>query len=164
MSKRVLSTLCCLAIFLLTAPAVLAAPPAPASKLSPARIKAAEQYWKVGQFDAMLQKSLSKGSERLKPEQKKQLEELLKKVATDKKLRQEAIKTTASNFSTAELKAMTKFYSTAEGRSIMDKMPAYMAELSRVIQTRVIEIIQAQQPPKVFMRKPDGKKPAPQKQ
>jgi hypothetical protein len=55
-----------------------------------------------------------------------------------KRLRDVSVELMVKHFSAGEIDSLTNFYSSAEGRSVMQKMPTYTAELMPVIQQEVM--------------------------
>lgn len=121
---------------------MLAASPVLAQDISPERIKAAERYWQAGNFEKSFISNMEKSLTRMPPEQQRNLRKLIDEVSTDQKLKEMSIQTTAQSFTTEELNALADFYSSPTGQSIMVKMPAYMSGLSRIMQTRVMELME----------------------
>jgi hypothetical protein len=54
-------------------------------------------------------------------------------------LRKLSIELMVTHFSAGEINSLTDFYASADGRSVMKKMPAYTAELMPLIQKEIIQ-------------------------
>lgn len=60
--------------------------------------------------------------------------------AMDKQaMKEDTIKLMAKHFTVDELKALTAFYASPEGKSVMKKMPVYMSESMPIIQREVMK-------------------------
>ena len=57
----------------------------------------------------------------------------------------QAVESAARIFSKGELEALSKFYASPEGRSSMEKMPKFMAQLSRIVQMELMGLMQKAQ-------------------
>lgn len=57
-------------------------------------------------------------------------------------LRKVTIESMADNFTLEEIEALTAFYSTPEGRSVMEKMPDYMTDIMPFIQKQSMASLQ----------------------
>lgn len=107
-----------------------------------ARIQAAEAYERVvpvsglmdGIFDEMGKNPQLQGltQDDLKA---------LRTVYDYEELREMTINSMADNFTVAEINALTDFYSSPEGRSVMEKMPKYMSDTMPFIQQKSIEAL-----------------------
>lgn len=66
--------------------------------------------------------------------------------AMDKQaMKEDTIKLMAKHFTVDELNALTAFYSSPEGKSVMNKMPLYMSESMPIIQREVMKGVGAVQ-------------------
>ena len=76
------------------------------------------------------------------PEQRPDVDAVLKKALDAKFLEKLTLDSMPKHFSEKEIRAMSKFYGTPEGASIMKKFGAYMADIMPAIQNQVIEALQ----------------------
>ncbi|KMY67446.1 hypothetical protein AAU61_11470 [Desulfocarbo indianensis] len=143
--------LCCAALLVGTAPAkdnpakadAKSPAPAKAEPLDPARVKAAEEYWKAAQIAEMIQDSMNRMSMRIpENERDKFKEEISSKLMGSGRIKKETVETAARTFTSQELDALSKFYASPEGRSSMEKMPAFMAQLSRIVQAELVGLME----------------------
>ncbi len=131
-----------LALSMVLVTLALYAVPALAGDTPEERTAAAREYLKAVPVNSMVQDLTSEMMKAVPPEQKSDVEALLKKALDPKFLESLTIETMPKHFTTKEIKAMTTFYGTPEGASIMKKFGAYMADIMPAIQTQVIEALQ----------------------
>ena len=106
------------------------------------RTAATRNYLKAVPVNSMVQDLTSEMLKSVPPEQKNEIEALLKKALDPKFLESLTIETMPKHFTSKEINAMATFYGTPEGASIMKKFGAYMADIMPAIQTQVIEALQ----------------------
>jgi hypothetical protein len=106
------------------------------------RATATRNYLKAVPVNSMVQDLTSEMLKSVPPEQKVEIEALLKKALDPKFLEALTLETMPKHFTTKEINAMATFYATPEGASIMKKFGAYMADIMPAIQTQVIEALQ----------------------
>jgi hypothetical protein len=120
-------------------------PPAAAKPkpIAPAQMKAAEDYWKNAQIAEMIEESMNRMSMRVpEAERAKFKADVGSKVLASGRIKKEAVEAAARTFSKGELEALSKFYASPEGRSSMEKMPAFMGQLSRIVQTELVGLME----------------------
>lgn len=121
-----------------------------------ARREAALAYLKVQPMSTVMDEMAEQFSKQMKPEASKRFKTSMKNFIDVKALESAAVDAMAKNFTVDEIKALTKFYASPEGRSVMKKMPDYMRELMPHIQNQIGRFLQSQQEAK----KPAGKQEA----
>lgn len=132
-------------------------PPAEAKPIAPAQMKAAEDYWKNAQIAEMIEESMNRMSMRVpEAERAKFKADVGGKVLASGRIKKDAVEAAARTFSKGELEALSKFYASPEGRSSMEKMPAFMSQLSRIVQTELVGLMEK-------MRAAEAKKAAAEK-
>jgi uncharacterized protein len=116
--------------------------PARAADDAKSRMDAAIAYEKVTPTkeltDSMLVELENNPQLALTPEENKILKESIDTDAMRKAMLDAMVK----HFTTAEIEALTKFYGSAEGKSITKKMPAYMNEFMPLFQQQIGTVIQ----------------------
>ncbi|MBC7962325.1 MAG: DUF2059 domain-containing protein [Steroidobacteraceae bacterium] len=68
----------------------------------------------------------------------------MKKALDPKFLESITLETMPNHFTTKEIRAMSKFYSSPEGASILKKFGGYMAAIMLAIQNQIMKAIQPQ--------------------
>lgn len=133
--------------------------------IDPARLKAAEGYWKSAQIGEMIQESMDRMAMRVpEAERAKFKNDIGGKVLSSGRIKKETVEAAARTFSEGELKALSKFYASPAGRSSMEKMPGFMGELSRIVQTELVGLMEkarAEDAKKAATEKGKEKKAAP---
>ncbi len=95
---------------------------------------AAQRYDAVASFDDLMAKSLEQVAQNLPQEGRVTFIQLMNSVLDRKRLRQFYFRQMTATFTTAELDALTEFYGSAEGQSILLKFPEFMAAIMPFIQ------------------------------
>lgn len=133
--------------------------------IDPARLKAAEGYWKSAQIGEMIQESMDRMAMRVpEAERAKFKNDIGGKVLSSGRIKKETVEAAARTFNEGELKALSKFYASPEGRSSMEKMPGFMGQLSRIVQTELVGLMEkarAEEAKKAAAEKGKEKKAAP---
>lgn len=100
------------------------------------REAAARRYLEVQPIAELLDQMAEQMSGTMGPRVRAQFEELMREF--DKKLLEDAvIKSMTKNFTVTEIEALTRFYASPEGKSVMRKMGVYMADVLPVIQAQM---------------------------
>ena len=81
-------------------------------------------------------------TEQAPPAQQAQVRAALANVRTDS-LEAAMRSAMVKNFSASELRALAAFYGSPEGRRVMDKMPAYMADVMPAVQQEMMRAMTA---------------------
>ncbi len=116
---------------------------AKAKPVAPAQLKAAEGYYKASQISEMIQESMQRMAMRIpEAERAKFKTEISDKLMGSGRIKKQTVEAAARTFSKAELEALSKFYASPEGRSSMEKMPGFMAHLSRIVQTELVGLME----------------------
>lgn len=108
-----------------------------AEKIDKEKDAAIAQYLKVAPVDAMLKDAMGDFLKQLPPESQKSMEDIFKYLDTEK-ITTTMVQSMRHNLTSAEIRALTKFYSSSDGKSIMKKMGKVQAEIVPVIQTEVM--------------------------
>lgn len=102
------------------------------------RRQAARQYLKTQPVKEIMEDVISKITDRLLNDVKsEELKEMMMVNIRYDTMRTAVVETMVEHFTVAEIKALTHFYSTPAGRSVMEKMGAYMADLRPIIMKEV---------------------------
>lgn len=112
-----------------------------------ARIEAAKRLEKITPVEDMLNNLIQEMGNNLTSatqlplpeEQKKELVNVMREVMDPKEMKPIVIQAMAKHFTVAEMEAMAKFNSSAEGKSATKKMPAYMNDFMPYVQQKTIE-------------------------
>ncbi len=102
------------------------------------RMAAAKEYLKIDQPQELLQEMTAGVAGHLPQQFHKPFETVISSQALKDAVYQVALKALVKDFSTNEIKAMTAFYSTPEGRIILRKERAYKAEVFSGINTELM--------------------------
>jgi hypothetical protein len=112
------------------------------------RLQAAQEYWKLAEVREQIMDTVKRISAQLPPEQQKKFLAQFKAFFDDKRMasiKERWVAMCAGVFTTKELQAMVKFYSSPEGISIRDKMPMLMQGNAKVIGSELGEFIKQEQ-------------------
>ena len=114
--------------------------------VSPEQMKAAQDYWKSAQISKMIQDSMARMAMRVPEAERADFKkDIGDKLLKNGKIEKQAVESAARVFSKGELEALSKFYASPEGRSSMEKMPKFMAQLSRIVQMELMGLMQKAQ-------------------
>lgn len=105
----------------------------------------AEKYLQVNSFEEMLNDSVSEMSKQIPEENRQKFVDGMKGGIQVDALKTVAIESMTKHFTVKELEALTAFYGSPEGKSVMKKFGAYMADVMPVIQQQVMQALQSQQ-------------------
>lgn len=111
-----------------------------------ARTKVANEYFKIISMKKMMADMAKEISKQLPAEQRASFEDLLINRVRIQYLEDEAKKSLTKHLTLKELELFVEFISRPEGKSAMDKMKYYMADLMPVIQNEMRRAIQEMQP------------------
>lgn len=96
------------------------------------RRQAAREYLEVQPVEKMMRDIVEKTTARMPGKRKEMTRALMDEVRYDT-LRTATIDAMTATYTVEEIEALTQFYSTPEGRSVMEKMSTYMAKVQPVI-------------------------------
>jgi len=130
-----------LPILLLSAALLASAVPTHASDTKNDRIAATKEYLKAIPVENMAQGLTAEILKSVAPEQQAKAAETLKNALDPKFLEFVILLAMPKHFTTDEIKALTKFYASPEGASIMKKYGAYMADVLPAVQSRIMTIL-----------------------
>lgn len=142
-------------------------PPAEAKPkpITPEQRKAAEGYWNAAKIADMIQDSMQRMSMRVPEAERANFKkDIGDKLLSSGQIQKKTIDAAARVFTKGELDALSKFYASPEGRSSMEKMPNFMAQLSRIVQMELMGLMEkarAEQQKKAEAEKAKQKKDAP---
>lgn len=97
---------------------------------------AIQQYLKVAPVDTMLSDALGDFLKQAPPDTQQAIEETFK-IIDKKKISDAMVESLRKHLTTSEIKALTKFYGSADGKSIMRKMSIVQAEIIPVLQAEM---------------------------
>jgi len=100
------------------------------------RRQAVKEYLQVQPVEKMIRDVVEKTTARMPGKKKEMTRAMMDEIRYDT-LRTAMIDAMAATFTVEEIEALTKFYSTPEGRSVMEKMSTYMAKLQPVMMKEV---------------------------
>lgn len=106
------------------------------------RVMATKDYLKVVPVENMAHDMLAEMMKNIPQEQQSEAEAVLKQALEPEFLESITLETMPKHFTTKEIKAMSKFYSSPEGVSILKKFGGYMADIMPAIQNQVMKAIQ----------------------
>ena len=125
----------------LLAPAIaLATPDTPE-----ARRVAVGQYFKVQPMSEMMNDMQDRMMQGMPPQMRASMQAQKLSPSDIQMIEAAATDSMVKHFTIGEIEAMTAFYSSPEGRSVMKKMPDYMADLMPAIQTKMMAKMMPQQ-------------------
>ena len=130
-----------LATIMLSAAVLASAVPARAADSKEDRIAATKEYLKAVPVTGMAGDLTSELMNTVPPEQQAMAAEVLKKALDPKFLESVTLMAMPKHFTTDEIKAMTRFYASPEGASILRKYGAYMADIMPAVQSRIMTIL-----------------------
>lgn len=130
-----------LSILLLSAALLASAVPTHAADTKDDRIAATRAYLKAVPPENMAKDLTTEILKTVPPEQQAMAAETLKKALNPKFLESVTLTAMPKHFTTDEIKALTKFYTSAEGASIMKKFGAYMADIMPAVQSRIMSTL-----------------------
>jgi hypothetical protein len=104
-----------------------------------ARRSAAVRYHQVLPMESMMDELVSQLVLQAPPEARADAKKMMLDGIDFNALRKLSIELMVTHFSAGEINSLTDFYASADGRSVMKKMPAYTAELMPLIQKEIIQ-------------------------
>jgi hypothetical protein len=110
------------------------------------RLAAAKEYLKIAPSQDLLQDMTTSFAGKLPEPMQKKFNEVMTSQAIKDSTYQITLKALVKQFSVIELKAMTAFYSSPEGKSIRQKMGPYMAEVMPQVYQEVAKAMKAAEP------------------
>ncbi|MBU6235908.1 MAG: DUF2059 domain-containing protein [Alphaproteobacteria bacterium] len=121
-----------------TPPMALAAPAPEIPLQSPEKMKLAHEYLSADPIEDQIKKAVDNVAEGIQPDQRILFKSMADKYIDFKKLRDSAERAAAVTFTEEELKAMTAFFNTPEGKSLRTKLPEYQ----KLVQPVITEVLQ----------------------
>lgn len=103
-----------------------------------ARRAAVGQYFKVQPMSEMMNDMQDRMLQTVPPQMRAQMQQSRLNASDIQMIEAAATESMVRHFSIAEIEALTTFYSSPEGRSVMKKMPDYMADLMPEIQSKMM--------------------------
>lgn len=113
-----------------------------------ARLKAARDYERTYPASQMMDEMIAELKKNPAISGNPELIDQIVNSVDEKAITEQVVQAMAKHFSLAELQALSAFYETDEGQSILKKMPAYMADIAPLIQQEVLKGLVAAQMPK----------------
>lgn len=121
----------------------LAASPADTPADTPAnRLAAAREYLKAAPPAEMIESTVAQLASRLPENRREEFRKALAKVLSSEHLEEITLRAIVKHFTVREIKALTAFYGSPEGRSISKKFAAYMSDVMPAIQQEVNEALE----------------------
>ncbi len=96
--------------------------------------EAITEYLRVNSIDDLMDQMLVEIQKRIPPENRELFATIWKSAFDVKELKEKISNSMCKFFTIEEIQALTKFYSSPEGKSVMKKIPQYMAELMPYLQ------------------------------
>ena len=113
------------------------------------RAKAVESYFREISMRDLMTDMVKEVSKRMPPEQRDAFENTMLKNVRLEILETAAKESLARHLTVSEINAFTDFMRRPEGKSAMNKMKYYMADLMPVIQQELVRAIKLSGPPKL---------------
>jgi len=110
------------------------------------RLAAAKEYLKIASAEDMLKEMTASVSGKLPEQVQKKFTEVMTSQAIKDSTNQITLKALVKHFTVNELKAMTAFYSSPEGKSIRQKMMPYMGEVMPQVYQEVAKAMKEAEP------------------
>ena len=110
------------------------------------RLAAAKEYLKIASAEDMLKEMTASVSGKLPEQVQKKFTEVMTSQAMKDNTYQITLKALVKHFTVNELKAMTAFYSSPEGKSIRQKMMPYMGEVMPQVYQEVAKAMKEAEP------------------
>ena len=92
------------------------------------------EYLNVNSVDDLMGQVLIEIQKQIPSEKREVFTKIWESIFDRNELKEMMINSMCKYFTIKEIKALTKFYSSPEGKSVMEKMPQYMAELMPYLQ------------------------------
>lgn len=102
---------------------------------TPEKVKAVVSYLEVNSIDEMMDQMLTEILKQVPRENQKVFSNVWRKSFDKNELKSVMSNGMCRNFTLKEIKALTKFYGSPVGKSVMKKFPQYMGELMPYLQT-----------------------------
>ena len=103
-----------------------------------ARRVAVGQYFKVQPMSDMMNDMQERMMQGVPPQMRASMQQSRLSASDIQMIESAATDSMVRHFTIGEIEALTAFYSSPEGRSVMKKMPDYMADLMPTIQTKMM--------------------------
>ena len=110
------------------------------------RLAAAKEYLKIASAEDMLKEMTASVSGKLPEQVQKKFTEVMTSQAIKDSTNQITLKALVKHFTVNELKAMTAFYSSPEGKSVRQKMMPYMSEVMPQVYQEVAKAMKEAEP------------------
>jgi len=105
------------------------------------RIAATRDYLKVVPVEKLARDLTIEILKTVPQEQQEMAEEVLKKALDSAFLESITLMAMPKHFTADEIKALTRFYASPEGASVMSKLGAYTADIMPALQSRIMSIL-----------------------
>ncbi|MDH3347684.1 MAG: DUF2059 domain-containing protein [Desulfobulbaceae bacterium] len=106
------------------------------------RMVAATNYLQVASMRKLLDDTIEELAQQVYPEQRAEFKKFMRKGIRIDLLEKAALESMVKTFTTKELQALVDFYGSQTGKSIMNKMGMYTAEVMPSIQQEVERVLQ----------------------
>jgi len=122
-----------------TGPSAAPAPPAsaPGDSLE-GRRAAAEHYLALVPMDGMIADSIRRLAAQMPEDKRRQFEEVMTRLTRRDSINNVTRDSLVKHFTVREIEALTRFYGSLEGQSILKKFSAYMADVAPAIQSEIL--------------------------
>ncbi|MEJ2034338.1 MAG: DUF2059 domain-containing protein [Deltaproteobacteria bacterium] len=107
------------------------------------RLEAARAYQRVSPLKVTLDDAIKELATQLAPDQRSDFIQFMRMKISSEAVEQKAVQAMANHFTVREIRALTKFYSSPEGRAINEKYGDYMNDLMPVIQSQLAQAAKA---------------------
>jgi hypothetical protein len=101
------------------------------------RLEAAREYQRISPLKTTLDNAIQDLAKQFPPEKRDGFIQFMRMNISAEAVDQKATQAMADHFTVGEIRALTSFYSSPEGRSINEKYGAYMADIMPVIQSQL---------------------------
>ena len=105
------------------------------------RIAATREYLKAVPVEGLASDLTAEMMKNVPEEQRTKVAEVLKKALEPKFLESITLMAMPKHFTADEIKALTRFYASPEGASVMSKLGAYTADIMPALQSRIMSIL-----------------------
>ncbi len=102
----------------------------------------AESYMKASSFEEMINDSIQEMAKQIPEAHRAEFISAMQKGIKIDALKQVAIESMTKHFTVKELQALTAFYGSPEGKSVMKKFGDYMADVLPAINEQVMQVLQ----------------------
>jgi len=104
-------------------------------------VKAAEKYAAMSNMDDLLQQTIQQAAASVPADHRQEFIKIMSQGFSVKEVLSISIDAMIEIFTTAELETMAEFYGSPQGRSIMKKLPQYIALIMLKMQEKMMSVI-----------------------